>query len=117
MSDVHLNPVRVEQSIRDLLDEIARGIPVVSNAEAKAREAGRQFDLAMAHAYMRATGPAHERKYAAVLATERQRAEYDVAELAFRHAERTAKALEAQLRAWQSINRSVLEMYSTGGAR
>jgi hypothetical protein len=98
-----INPVAVEQSIRELVDRIARGIPIVSNAEAKAREAGRLYDLALARAYMRHEGPAHEKKYAAALATEQERTDYDIADLAYRHAERTSKALEAQLRAWQSI--------------
>lgn len=113
----HINPVTVEQSIRDLVDRIAKGIPIVSNAEAKAREASRLHDLALARAYLNHGGPAHEKKYAAVLVTEQERTEFDVADLAFRHAERTAKALEAQLRAWQSIGASVREMYGAGGHR
>lgn len=113
----HINPVAVEASIRELVDRIAKGIPIVSNAEAKAREAARLFDLAFARAYLAHNGAAYERKYAATLATETERGEADVADLAFRHAERTAKALEAQLRAWQSIGASVREMYSVGGHR
>lgn len=111
MTQPHLNPVAVEASIRELVDHIAKGIPIVSNAEAKAREASRLYDLALARAYMRHEGPAHEKKHAAVLATERERTEADIADLAYRHAERTSKSLEAQLRAWQSIGASVREMY------
>jgi hypothetical protein len=111
MTEPHINPVAVEQSIHELIDRIARGIPIVSNAEARAREAVRRYDVALAEAYLRHDGPAHEKKYAATIATQRVRAEADVAELAYRHAERTSKSLEAQLRAWQSIGASVREMY------
>ena len=41
-----------------------------------------------------------------------KREEADIAEIAFKHAERTAKALEKELMAWQSINSSLRAMYS-----
>ena len=39
------------------------------------------------------------------------REEADNAEIAFKHAERTAKALEKELLAWQSINTNIRAMY------
>ncbi|PWK81672.1 hypothetical protein C8D88_11683 [Lentzea atacamensis] len=103
MSEV-LNPVQVEQSIRSLANSISRCVTVVSNAETKAREARRAYDLAFAHAYMDWQGAAHEKLEAA-----------DVAELAYKHAERTARALTEELRAWQSVGASVRAMYQTPG--
>lgn len=111
MNDV-LNPVDIEQVIRETADRIAKGVSVVSNAEAKAREASRSYDRAYAAAYLRAPGPSHEKKYRAELDTEAERDAVDVAELAFKHAERTAKALESKLRAYQSVGASVRTMYA-----
>jgi hypothetical protein len=110
-----LNPVQVEQAIRTLANSISRGVTVVSNAEASARKARHAYDLAFARAYMAHPGPAHEKKYAAEIVTEQERADVDVQEVAFRHAERTARALSEELRAWQSVGASVRAMYSTPG--
>lgn len=110
MSDV-LNPVDIEQAIRTCADRIHNGVKVVTQAEREAREAGRVYDRAFASAYLAADGPAHERKYHAELATVRERDARDVAEVAYKFAERTAKAVEAELRAWQSVGASVRAMY------
>jgi hypothetical protein len=114
VSDV-LNPVQVEQSIRTLANRIAKGVTVVSDAEAEARKARREYDVAFAHAYMDYTGPAHAKKYWATIQTEAELEAADVAELAFRHAERTARALTEELRAWQSVGASVRAMYNVPG--
>ena len=59
----------------------------------------------------------HERQYAADIAAMPHREEADNAEIAFQHAERTAKALEKELFAWQSINSNVRAMYEAAGVR
>lgn len=110
-----VNPVQVENAIRSLANSISRGVIAVSNAESTAREARRAYDVAFAHAYMDHQGPAHEKKYAAVIATEGELEAADVAELAYKHAERTARALTEELRAWQSVGASVRAMYQTPG--
>lgn len=102
MSDV-LNPVQVEQNIRVCAERIHTGVTVVTNAEAFAREARRRYDVAFARAYMDYSGAAHAKKYAATIATETELEAADVAELAYRHADRTARALTEELRAWQSV--------------
>jgi hypothetical protein len=111
-----LNPVDVEKSIREAANDIARGVTIVSNAEAKAREATRLYDRAYATAYLAAEGPAHEKRYRAELATASERDVMEVAELAFKHAERTARSLEAKLRAFQSVGASIRTMYGSGAA-
>lgn len=111
MSDV-LNPVDIEQSIRTVADRIHKGVQIVTDAEQEHRTADHAYDVAFAHAYMHHDGPAHEKKYAALLATQEERAESDRTELAYKHAERTAKALEAELRAWQSVGASIRSMYA-----
>ncbi len=106
-----LNPVDAERKIQELSDRIARGVGVVTNAERDARTKKRAFDLAYAHAYKRAEGSIKEREYSADIQTMDKREESDNAEIAFKHAERTAKALEKELVAWQSINSNLRAMY------
>jgi hypothetical protein len=106
-----LNPADVERKIEETISRIASGVGVVTAAERAARARKRDFDLAYAHAYKRAEGPVHERRYTADIMTMAQREEADIAEIAFRHAERTAKALEKELIAWQSISSSIRVMY------
>lgn len=109
-SDV-LNPVDIEQAIRTCAERIHAGVLEVTRRERTAREALRTYDRGYASAYLAAEGPAHERKYRAELATATERDARDVAEVAFKFAERTAKAVEAELRAWQSVGASVRAMY------
>jgi hypothetical protein len=111
MSDV-LNPVAVEQAIRDLSNRISNGVRVVSDRHRDFLDADREYDQAYARAYMAADGAAHERKYTSELATKAERERRDAADVLFRYADRQAKALENELRAWQSIGASVRALYS-----
>jgi hypothetical protein len=113
-SDV-LDPVTVERRIQETSNRIARGVRVITDAEREARDKRRAFDLAFAHAYKRAEGPAHERKYTAEIEAMPHREAADIAEIAFKHAERTAKALEKELFAWQSINSNLRAMFNSAG--
>lgn len=106
-----LNPVDIEHNIQECARRIHKGVTVVGNAEKEHREAAHRHDVAFARAYMDHDGAAHEKRYAATLATQDERSAADVAELAFKHAERTARALEAELRAWQSVGASIRAMY------
>lgn len=111
------NPVDAERKIEELSNRIARGVPVITSAEREARAKKRAFDLAYAHAYKRAEGSIKEREYEADITTMPHREEADNAEIAFKHAERTAKALEKELQAWQSINSNIRAMYGAAGVR
>lgn len=106
-----LNPVDAEKKIAELSDRIAKGVGVVTAAERESRAAKRDFDLAYAYAYKKAEGPAHLRRYEADIDTMGKRETADIAEISFKHAERTAKALEKELLAWQSINSNIRAMY------
>lgn len=110
-----LNPVEVETAIRRLAAESAKAVRVVTGALDRFREAERVYDREYAGAYLAHAGPAHEKKYAAELATTDLRRDRDVAEVAWRYSERTAASLERQLSAYQSINRSVSQMFSAAG--
>jgi hypothetical protein len=112
MSEV-LNPADMEKAIQEISRRIHKGVRVVTDAEGHAREKRRQYDHAFALAYMTHEGPAHEKRYAAEVATTEQRAAAEDAEVAFRHAERNARALENELRATQSIGASIRAMYAS----
>lgn len=114
MTDV-LNPVQVESSIREVADRIAKGVRVVSDRYAEYLTADRAYDQAVARAYMAHDGPAHERKYAAELATAREREARDTADVAYQYARSTARALEDQLRALQSVGASIRQVYGVAG--
>lgn len=112
MSSDVLNPVDVERTIRETATEIAQNVRVVSEAEREARRTRVVYDRAFAAAYLAAEGPAHEKKYRAELATTAERDAMEIADLAFRHAERQSRALDGKLRAFQSIGASVRQMYA-----
>lgn len=115
MNDDVLNPVDIERRIRSISDEIARGVRVVSEAHARFLQADAEYDRAFAGAYMAHTGPAHEKKYAAELATREQRTARDAAEVAYSYAKDRANAYREELRAYQSVGASVREMYRVAG--
>lgn len=114
MTDV-LNPVQIEQAIRNVAERIAKGVRVCSERYEAYLTADREYEQAFARAYLNADGPAHERKYTAELETLLERQGRDVADAAYRYADRTAKALEAELRAYQSVGASVRQMYQVAG--
>lgn len=114
MSDV-LNPVQIEQSIRDVANRMADGVKICSDRYAAFLEADHAYDVAYARAYMGHEGAAHEKKYAAVLACQAERDVRDAADVAYRHADRRAKALESELRSLQSVGASLRVQYSVAG--
>lgn len=110
-----MNPVTIEQQISKVVDEISKGVRIVTDAEYKAADLRREYDRAYAMAYGRAEGSIQDRKYAAELATIDQRGHAENAEIAFRHAQRTARALEKKLDALRSQGASVRAMYDVAG--
>jgi hypothetical protein len=110
-----LNPVDVEHAIRTCSERIAKGVMVCDQRYRTFLEADRLYDAAYARAYMCHEGPSHEKRYAAELATQGERKERDEADAAYRYADRQAKALQDELRAWQSVGASVRAMYNVAG--
>jgi hypothetical protein len=88
---------------------------VCSERYAAFLDADRAYDQAFAHAYLDADGAAHERKYVAEVATAGEREARDRTDAAYRYADRQAKALELELRAYQSLGASVRSMYAVAG--
>lgn len=114
MNDV-LNPVEIEQAIREVASRIANSVQVCSDRYREFMKADLDYDRAFAHAYMGHDGPAHEKRYAAELATYDERTARDIADAAYRHAERLSKALDSELRAYQSVGASIRSMYQVAG--
>ena len=114
MSEV-LNPVDIENRIRDTSQRIAAGVGVCSSAYRTYMRLDAEYDRAFARAYMAYDGPSHAKRYAAELATEDERTARDDADGAYRHAKNLADALSEELRAWQSVGASVRAMYAVAG--
>ena len=113
---VDINPVQVENAIRETSNRIANSVKWCADRYQDFLTAEHALDLAFARAYLEATDrPAHERRYLAEVATASERAARDVADAAYRHADRKAKALEAELRALQSLNASLRTQYGVAG--
>jgi len=109
------NPAEVEQRIKDAADRISKGVSVCDQTYRAHLDAMREYDAAYALAYMAHEGPAHEKRYAAELATQDERKARDKADAAHRYADRQARALENELRALQSVGASIRAMYGVSG--
>lgn len=109
------NPARIEDAIYQCVQRIDTGVVMCDGAYREFLRLDREFDVAEAKAYMRHEGPAHERKYQAVLDTTDQRDARDAAEAAYRLMDRQMKALMAELDALRSIGTSVRQAYANAG--
>lgn len=109
------NPVFIENALAQTANAIAESVTACDAAYREYLEADREYDLAYAHAYLNATGAVNTRKYKAQELTKDQRARRDVADAAYRFADRRARAQELELRSWQSVGASVRAMYSVAG--
>lgn len=107
-----VNPVLVERTIRDCVTRIAAGVRDVTEREKEARRARRAYDEAVARAYLAYDGPAHAKRYYAELQTLELRERMDVARVAFNHAQRTARATQQELSAWQSLGAGIRVFYN-----
>lgn len=114
-ADDEITPAGVEARIREVSNEIARGVRIVSDRYATFLEADRHYDQQFAAAYLDHAGPAHEKKHAAELETREAREVKDVADVAYKYARDRAKALEEELRAMQSVGASLREQYAVAG--
>ena len=111
------DPVAVEQKIEETKNRIAAGVKIVTGCEKELKAKKRAFDLAYAYAYKNGEGSIKDREYTADIQTMDKREEVDNAEIAFKHAIRTADSLDKELFAWQAILKSVVAMYGAAGVR
>jgi uncharacterized protein (DUF305 family) len=110
-----ISPVTVEQAIRTCANRIADGVKVCDERYRLFLQADRDYDQAFAAAYLDHSGAAHEKRYAAEINTLREREVRDMFDAAYRYADRQAKALENELRAWQSVGASLRATYGAAG--
>lgn len=117
MSVDTLNPVNVENEIRRCSNRIANGVKVCNEKYETYVKALAAYEVGYAKALIAYDGPGYKAKYAAVIATEGLRTTRDVADVAYKYAKALAEALQDDLRAWQSVNKSVQSAYSAAGVR
>ena len=111
-----LSILQVETAIRELTTRIAKGVRICDERYKAFLEADQAYDVAYAHAYLKATEePVHARKYLAELATTGERANRDVSDAAYRYADRMSKALQDELRAYQSLGASLRTQFGMAG--
>jgi len=110
-----LTPAQIEEAIREVANRIAKSVKICSERYRVFLDADRAYEQAFAHAYLEYSGPAHEKKYGAEVATSTEREARDVADAAYRYADRLSKALQDELRAYQSVGASVRAQYSVAG--
>lgn len=110
-----LSPEQIEQRIRETSNRIAKSAEVCNERYKTFLRANHDYEQAYAAAYMGHEGPAHERRYAATLATADEHERLIVSDAAYKYADRLAKALESELRAWQSVGASIRSMYAVAG--
>lgn len=109
------NPVAVEQAILTCKNNIARGVTICSELLDTYLRLDREYDFALAQAYIDYDGPQTEKRHGAVLGAAAEREARDVAYVAHRTAERRMESLEKELGAWQSVSKSVTAMYGAAG--
>lgn len=110
-----LSPVEIEKAIRDCANRIAASVQVCADRYSEFMEADREYEWAFHWAADTYEGPAHSKKSHAVLSTKKERERRDVADAAYRYADRLSKAIEIELRAWQSVGASIREAYRVAG--
>lgn len=110
-----LNPAETERWIRHVKDRIAKGVRIVTDAEKEMKARKRDFDNAWAWAMKRTEGPEYLRKTEATIETMPHRERLDNAEIAFNYATRLARALDRELFAAMSVNKSVVSMWEAAG--
>ena len=113
MSDIF--PAQVEQKILEISNRIARSASECNKRYQALLEAERAYELAYAQAFVQAECAQTEKKHRAIIATADLKEKRDIADAAYRYADRLAKALQAELMAYQSVSRSVLATFSAAG--
>lgn len=109
------NPVQIESAIHEVSNEISNSVTVCGSLYEKFLTADRVYDYETARAYLAASGPVNARKYLAEVQTTRQREDRDMADAAYRLADRRSRALQDKLRAWQSVGASIRAQYGVSG--
>ena len=110
-----VNPVEVEAAILAVAAEIEKGVEIVSQWEEQAKDTAEDARRAFNNAYLEAKGTPSEKRIRAEIATADLRTAAQVAGVGFSTTERRLKSLEKRLSAYQSVLKSVTQMYGATG--
>ena len=111
------DPTEVEKFVEETKDAVGDAVDIIEQAEKNMDAKRREYDRAFAKALLNAPGPQYQRSAQATLDADQEKEEWDIAKLAFHHAQREAGSLEKELFAWQSILNSVRSMWNATGGR
>lgn len=109
------SPVQIESAIHKVSNEIANSVTVCGAHYETFLTADRVYDYEFARAYLAASGAVNARKYLAEVQTTKQREDRDMADAAYRLADRRSRALQDKLRALQSVGASIRAQYGVSG--
>lgn len=110
------SPVAIEQRLAELDHAITAGVDELATAYEKFATLKNELEKATARAYLAYKGPAHEKKYAAIVATEALRDQLTVADIAYHYAKTRSEALtNGNLKAIQSMSASIRSQYEIAG--
>lgn len=112
-----LTPIRVETRIQQLVDALSKALVTWKKSFGIWKTAERDYDVAFAKAKINVSSdvPYNDRGHHATVATIKEREAKDVAEEAFKYAEKCLDATRSALSAWQSIGKSVTDAYRNAG--
>ncbi len=108
-------PMQVETSINEVANEIANSVTVCGDLYRRFLDADRVFDYEFARASLSAQGTINDKKYLATVKTIEQRETRDMADAAFKLADRRSRALQEKLRALQSIGATIRAQWGVAG--
>ena len=108
-------PVAIETAIRECSARISNSVKVCDERYRAHQIAQREYDRAYARAFLASEGSVDARKHQVELKTIAERDARDVTDASYRYADRLAKALQDELRAWQSVGASVRMTYAVAG--
>lgn len=109
------SPVAIERRLADIDHAISVGVDALADAYDRYADLKNRVEIETARAYMSYSGPAHAKKYAAILATEQLRYELAIADGAYHRSKWKNEGFSEQLKAVQSIGASVRAQYGVAG--
>ena len=110
-----LNPVQVENHLRELSNRIAKGVGYVSKKQYEFDEAERLYKKAYAIAFTTGEGSNEDRKQQAFLRTMEALEQRDNAKAALDYSKDLVRSYRDEMSTYQTISAMVRAMYSVAG--
>lgn len=112
----YIAPAQVEKRLSELDHVLSMGVLELADRHKKYVVLKTELEIANARAYVKYTGPAHQKKYAAIIETEGLRRELAVAEAAYHFAKSQLDVVRDQVSCVQSIGASMRASMQMAGA-